>query len=113
MKPFEQLPPENLSIIKTKIKQRLVGFDPLTIIMIISLAINVIKTIYECRKKNAVFKYALRRNSLFSRVFIKEKLYDKLIENGLSDEEAERACEQLKDFYAQEDVDGLLKPLYE
>lgn len=114
MKPFSELPEENMFAIYGKINNKLYSFfDPITILMIIGIAVNVIKIIYECRRKSKVMKFLLRKNSLASRIFIKENIYDKLIEQGMSSEKAELACEKLKEFYAEEDWEQHLKPLYE
>jgi len=48
-----------------------------------------------------------------SKIFVKENIYDKLIEQGMSSEKAELACEKLKELYQEEDWEEHLKPLYE
>lgn len=114
MKPFEDLPEENIFAISNKVHNKLYGFfDPITILMIIGIAVNVIKIIYDCRKKSKVMKFLLRKNSIVAKIFIKENIYDELIKKGLSQEKAELACEKLKEFYAEEDWEVHLKPLFE
>ena len=113
MKPFSDLPQENLQVISGKITDKLVGFfDPITIITIIGIAINVIKIIYECRKKQKVMKFLLRKNGIATKLFIKEKLYSELIKSGINEENSELACKKIKEMYSEEDWDEHLKPLY-
>ena len=114
MKPFSDLPQENLTVIGGKITDKLVGFfDPMTILMIIGIAVNVIKIIYECRKKQKVMKFLLRKNGMAAKIFVKEKLYSELIKVGINEENSALACEKIKEMYSEEDWDQHLKPLYQ
>lgn len=114
MKKFEELPQENIKLIGDQISNKLYGFfDPITILMIIGVAINVIKIIYECRKKNKLTNFLLKKNSLIAKIFIKKNIYDQLIAKGMNADQANLACEKLKDFYQEEDWDQHLKPLYQ
>lgn len=72
------------------------GFDPLTIIAIISLIIQAWRVYQSCKVANHILKKNVERNGLASRLFFKKMIYDKLIENNVPADTAWQMVEELK-----------------
>lgn len=80
------------------------GFDPMTIIMLISLIISAIRLINECRATKAVVRAAAKRKGLAYRTFVNKALINPLVEHGMSKEQAEDIVESLrKEFLKREE----------
>jgi hypothetical protein len=80
-----------------------VGFDPLTILMIISLIMSAIKIIQQCKAAKSVLKSSARRKGLAYRIFVKNNLLDPMVSNGLSKEQAEDIIESLRNEYINQE----------
>lgn len=79
------------------------GFDPLTILTIISIIIAVVRLINECKSAKAVLKASARRKGLAYRIFVKKNLVEPMVKEGISLERAEEIVEILRqDFLSQE-----------
>jgi hypothetical protein len=72
------------------------GFDPLTILAIISIIIQAWRLYQSCNVSKEILKNNIKRNGLASRAFLKRFVYDKLIEKGVSPEVAHLMVEDIK-----------------
>ena len=72
------------------------GFDPLTIIAIISAAIQIYRLIKECKAAQWVLKGAARRKGLAYRYFVQKNFLDKLKELNVPEADAEAILEALR-----------------
>ena len=72
------------------------GFDPLTIIAIISAAIQIYKLIKECKAAQWVLKGAARRKGLAYRYFVQKNFLDKMKELNVPEADAEAILEALR-----------------
>ena len=72
------------------------GFDPLTIITIISAAIQIYRLIKECKAAQWVLKGAARRKGLAYRYFVQKNFLDKLKELNVPEADAEAILEALR-----------------
>lgn len=83
-------------VLQGYLEEKLVGFDPFTILMIISIGISAIRLLMECRKARAMLQAVARNNGAVARMYIHHKVYKKLIRAGFSEEKAEQATEALR-----------------
>ena len=74
----------------------IVGFDPLTIISIISAAIYLYKAIKECRQKQMLLMKSAKRKGLAYRLFVRNKFLDKMNELKIDDQLSEEILEDLR-----------------
>ena len=72
------------------------GFDPLTIIAIISAAIQIYRLIKECKAAEWVLKGAARRKGLAYRYFVQKNFLDKMKELNVPEADAEAILEALR-----------------
>jgi len=72
------------------------GFDPLTIITIISAAIQIYRLIKECKAAQWVLKGAARRKGLAYRYFVQKNFLDKMKELNVPEADAEAILEALR-----------------
>jgi len=72
------------------------GFDPLTIITIISVAIQIYRLIKECKAAQWVLKGAARRKGLAYRHFVQKNFLDKMKELNVPEADAEAILEALR-----------------
>lgn len=75
------------------------GFDPLTIIAIISAAIQIYKLIKQCRQADKLLKASARRKGLAYRIFVRTNFLNKMKELNLDDVVAEQILEDLRLAY--------------
>lgn len=75
------------------------GFDPLTILAIISVVIAAVRLLNECRATKAVMHAAAKRKGLAYKTFVHLALVKPLVEKGLSQEQAEEIAEELRKEY--------------
>lgn len=78
------------------------GFDPLTIIAIISAAIQIYKLIKACRQSEAILKASAKRKGLAYRIFVRNNFLNKIKELNVSDEVAEQILEDLRQEFIKE-----------
>ena len=71
------------------------GFDPLTILTIISVVIAAVKLLNECRATKVVMKAAAKRGLAY-KTFVNLTLIKPLVEKGLSQTTAEEIAEELR-----------------
>ena len=72
------------------------GFDPLTILTIISVVIAAVKLLNDCRATKVVMKAAAKRKGLAYKTFVNLTLIKPLVEKGLSQTTAEEIAEELR-----------------
>lgn len=72
------------------------GFDPFTIIAIISIIMQAFRLYQSCKSSKELLRRNVERNGLASRVFFKKFIYDKLIEKGISPDVAQEMVEDIK-----------------
>jgi hypothetical protein len=72
------------------------GFDPLTILAIISIIIQAWRLYQSCKVSKEILKNNIRRNGLASRAFLKRFVYEKLIEKGVDSDTAYSMVEDIK-----------------
>jgi len=72
------------------------GFDPFTIIAIVSIIIQAFRLYQSCKSSKEFLKRNVERNGLASRMFFKKFVFDKLLEQGVSPEVAQEMVEDLK-----------------
>lgn len=77
------------------------GFDPFTLLTIISICISVYRVIKECRAAKAVIVSAARRKGLAYRTFVKNKLRDPLVLSGVNPDTVDEIIEELTKAYIQ------------
>jgi hypothetical protein len=78
------------------------GFDPLTIIAIISAAIQIYKLIKQCRQADKLLKSSARRKGLAYRIFVQNNFLNKMKDLNLDDKVAEQILEDLRLAYIGE-----------
>jgi hypothetical protein len=70
--------PKKSESIATKIALKLnnngYSLDPLTIIMIAGLIVNVVRLVYECRKDRQATAYRLKHPSLFDKLVLRKQV---------------------------------------
>ncbi len=79
------------------------GFDPFTIITIITLIWKAYQLYKACRVSKEILKNNVRRNGLASRIFFKKQVFDKLIEQGVDSEKALAIVEELKKEFLEKE----------
>ena len=88
-------------IVKEK-TQKGYGFDPLTIIMIISAAIQIYKIIKDCRQSKALLKSSAKRKGLAYRIFVKNNFLNKMNDLNVPQEVSEEILEELRSEFIKE-----------
>lgn len=88
-------------IVKDKF-QKGYGFDPLTIIAIISAAIQIYKFIKACRQSEALLKASAKRKGLAYRVFVRNNFLNKMKDLNLPDEVSEEIIEELRSEFIKD-----------
>lgn len=78
------------------------GFDPFTLLTIISICISVYKLIKECRATKAIMVAAAKRKGLAYRTFIKARLRDPIILSGVNPDTADKIIEELRKAFIQD-----------
>jgi len=86
-------------IVNKHVKQSGYGFDPLTILAIITAAIQIYKLIKECKAAQWVLKGAAKRKGLAYRFFVQKNFLDKMKELNVPAQEAEAILEELRLAY--------------
>jgi hypothetical protein len=86
-------------IVNDKVKFNGYGFDPLTILAIITAAIQIYKLLKECKAAQWVLKGAARRKGLAYRYFVQRNFLDKLKELNVPEADAEAILEELRTAY--------------
>ncbi len=72
------------------------GFDPLTILTIISICISVYKMIKQCRAANSVLVASAKRKGLAYRVFVEKHLKNEFMKKGVNPDTADEIIEELR-----------------
>jgi len=83
------------------LEEKLVGFDPFTILMIISVGIQALRLLWECKKARSALQGLARGNGPITRMYTRHKVYKQLIRAGFSDEQAQQATEALRLAFAE------------
>jgi hypothetical protein len=79
------------------------GIDPFTIITIITLIWKAYQLYKACKVPKELLKNNVRRNGLASRIFFKKQIYDKLIAEGVSSENASKMVEDFKKEFLEKE----------
>lgn len=72
------------------------GFDPLTILTIISICIQLYKILKECKATKKLMQMAARRQGLAYRMFVKKHFIDEMTSRGFSEEDANAVLNELR-----------------
>lgn len=72
------------------------GFDPFTLLTIISICISVYRVIKECRAANAIVVAAAKRKGLAYKKFVKSRLVDPLVLSGINPDTVDEIVEELR-----------------
>lgn len=97
---------ENLAQEKMKVAlEKECGFPILTILTVISIGWSIFNFLYNCNQTKGMLRNAAKRNGLACRIFMKNKVMPDLIKAGLTEEEALKAAECLRQHVA----DGILE----
>ena len=88
-------------ILQGYLEENLAGFDPFTILMIISIGIQALRLLWECKKARATLQAMARSNGPITRMYTHHKVYKKLVRAGFSDEKAHQATEALRIAFAE------------
>jgi hypothetical protein len=88
-------------IVKEK-AQKGYGFDPLTIMAIISAAIQIYKIIKACRQSEALLKSSAKRKGLAYRIFVKNNFLNKMNDLNVPQEVSEEILEELRSEFIKE-----------
>lgn len=72
------------------------GFDPLTILTIISVAIQAWKLFQECKAARKMAFFAAKRKGIAYRMFINKTIVGPLKDKGVDQEHAEMIAEALR-----------------
>jgi len=78
------------------------GFDPFTIIAIISAAIQLYKIIKQCRQADNLLKSSAKRKGLAYKIFVERNFLKKMKELNVNDEVAQQILEDLRLEYIGE-----------
>lgn len=92
--------------VKEMVEKRLVngkGFDPFTIITIITIIWKAYQLWAKCKLSKELAKNNVRRNGLASRLFLKKQVYDKLVEQNIDSDKAYQLVEDLKKEFLRRD----------
>lgn len=88
-------------VLQGYLEDKLVGFDPFTILMIISIGIQALRLLWECKKARAALQALALGNGPITRMYTYHKVYKKLIRAGFSEEKAQQATEALRIAFAE------------
>lgn len=88
-------------ILQGYLEENLVGFDPFTILMIISIGIQALRLLWECKKARSALRGLAHGNGPVTRMYAHHKVYKKLIRAGFSEEKAQQATEALRLAFAE------------
>jgi hypothetical protein len=80
-----------------------VGFDPFTILTIISICLTVYRIIQNCRASKAVIKASAKRKGLAYKVFVDKNLRKQLLLAGVNEETAEEIIEDLRQKFISDE----------
>jgi predicted amidophosphoribosyltransferase len=83
------------NIVKNKV-QNGYGFDPMTIMAIISAAIYIFKIIRACKQAQSLLKSSAKRKGLAYRIFVQKNFLNKMRELNVDDVVAEEILEELR-----------------
>jgi hypothetical protein len=86
-------------VISDKVKANGYGFDPLTILAIITAAIQIYRFIQECKAAKTVLKGAAKRKGLAYRLFVQRNFLDKMKELNVPEDDAKAILEELRVAY--------------
>lgn len=86
-------------VVNKHLKQNGYAFDPLTILAIITAAIQLYKFLQECKAAKWVLKGAAKRKGLAYRFFVQKNFVDKLKELNVPEGDAEAILEELRQAY--------------
>ena len=75
------------------------GFDPFTILTIISICISVYRVLKECKAAKAVIVSAAKRKGLAYRTFVKNRLKDPLVLSGINPDTVDEIIEEMTKAY--------------
>ncbi len=73
-----------------------VGFDPFTILMIISICISAFRMLQQCKKGKEFLKRSAKRKGLAYKLFIEKNLINELTSKGINPATAEELAEELR-----------------
>ena len=73
-----------------------VGFDPFTILAIISICLTAYRIIQNCKASKAIIKASAKRKGLAYKVFIDKNLKKELMGAGVNETTAEEIIEDLR-----------------
>jgi hypothetical protein len=76
-----------------------IGFDPFTILMIISICIGAFRILQECKKGQDFLKKSAKRKGLAYKLFIEKNLIKELTRRNVNATTAEELAEELRQKY--------------
>jgi hypothetical protein len=76
-----------------------VGFDPFTILMIVSICISAFRMLQQCKKGQDFLKRSAARKGLAYKLFIEKHLINELKTRGINPATAEELAEDLRQKY--------------
>jgi len=82
--------------------QKAYGFDPLTIITVISILIQAYKLYKKCKSTDTLLKRNVRRNGLASRIFFRKVASDLVAEAKIDPVVADEIVEEFKAEYLKD-----------
>jgi hypothetical protein len=88
-------------VLQGYLEQNLVGFDPFTILMIISIGIQALRLLWECKKARSALQALARSNGPATRMYVHHKVYKQLIRAGFEEEKAHAASQALRLAFAE------------
>jgi hypothetical protein len=89
-------------IIHEKFDNR-VGFDPFTILMIISVCLTAYRIIQNCKASKAVLKASARRKGLAYKVFMDSNLRRRILAGGVNKDTVEEIIEDLRQEFLKDE----------
>lgn len=76
-----------------------IGFDPFTILMIISVCISAFRLLQECRSGKTFIKNSAKRKGLAYKLFVEKNILKELKSRGVNPDTAEELVEELRQKY--------------
>lgn len=88
------------------IGDRLVGMPLMTILMIVSVGMQALFYLWQCKRARGILKRIGRNNGSVSQTYLRHKVYLPLVRAGIPEADAERATQALRMAFVEGHFDG-------
>jgi len=92
--------------LQTYVGEQLVGLPLMTILMIVSVGMQALFYLWQCRRARGVLRRMARNNGPVSQTYLRHKVYLPLVRAGIPEADAERATQALRAAFVEGHFDG-------